>query len=93
MGQKQGFFGCIKKFGHFSKNIWVGIVKNGCDQSGHRTLKLNVFQELNELMEWTDILHANANSGKLKVISMIFGWAKSKMDMANIVHETLQGCK
>ena len=29
----------------------------------------------NELKEWTDFLHAGADSGKLKVISMIFGWA------------------
>ena len=27
----------------------------------------------NELMEQTDFLHAGANSGKLKVISMILG--------------------
>ena len=36
----------------------------------------------NELMEWTDILHAGANSEKLKVILIIFGWAWSEMDVA-----------
>ena len=45
------------------------MVKNGRGQSGHRNLKLTVSQK------WTDILHAGANSGKLKVISMIFRWA------------------
>ena len=30
-------------------------------------------------MEWTDFLHAGGNSGKLKVISVIFGWALSKI--------------
>ena len=30
-------------------------------------------------MEWTDILHAGTNSGKLKVISMIFGRVWSEM--------------
>ena len=29
-------------------------------------------------MERTDFLHAGANSGKLKVISMILGWAWSR---------------
>ena len=33
-------------------------------------------------MEWTGFLHAGANSGKWKVISLIFGWALSKMGMA-----------
>ena len=36
----------------------------------------------NELIEWTDFLHAGANSGKLKVITQIFGWAWPKMEMA-----------
>ena len=36
-------------------------------------LKLAVFQEWIEGI--TDFLHAGANSGKLKVISMVFGWA------------------
>ena len=32
----------------------------------------------NEQMEWTDFFHAFANSEKLKVVSMIFGWVLSK---------------
>ena len=27
------------------KNVWLGMVKNGCGQSGHGTLKLTVPQE------------------------------------------------
>ena len=55
-------------------NQWnqVGMVKNGFGQSGHRTLKLTVYLR-NEKMEWTDFLHAGANSGKLKVDPMILG--------------------
>ena len=49
----------------------MGIGKNGCDQSGHRTLKLTVSGIL-------FFLHAGTNSGRLKVGSMIFGWAWSK---------------
>ena len=47
------------------------MVKNECGQSS-MGLK-------NEWMEWTDFLHAGANSGKLKVISLIFDWVLSKM--------------
>ena len=32
---------------------------------------------MNEQMEWTDFLHADANSGK-QVISMILGWCDQK---------------
>ena len=50
------------------------MVKNGCGQSGQRAQK------------WTDgiksFLHAGINSGKLKVDSIIFVWAWSKMAMA-----------
>ena len=28
-----------------SKKLWVGMVRNGCGWSGHRTLKLTVSQE------------------------------------------------
>ena len=48
------------------------MVKNGCDQSGHGTLKLAVSSIL-------VFLHAGTNSGKLKVDSVMFGWAWSKM--------------
>ena len=54
----------------WSKNVWMGLARNGCSQSGHRTLKV---------MKWNDFLHGGANTGKQKVISMIFGWAWSKM--------------
>ena len=42
------------------------MVKNGCGQPGHGTLKLTASHE------WADFLHAARNSGKLKVILMIF---------------------
>ena len=56
------------------------MVKNGLDQSGQGTLKLTASQE------WTDginiFLGAGANSGNLKFISIIFGWIKSKLNVA-----------
>ena len=45
------------------------IVKNGCGQSGRGTQKCYFF-------------HARMNSGKLKVDSIIFGWALPKIAMA-----------
>ena len=41
------------------------MVKYGCGQSGNQTLKLAYLK--NELMEWTDFMHAGTISGKLKV--------------------------
>ena len=35
-------------------------------------------------------MNAATNSGKLKVGSMIFGWAWSKIAMVLLVHETLK---
>ena len=42
---------------------------------------LNWLYLKNELMEWTDFLYADANSRKLKVISIIFWWVWSNMGM------------
>ena len=55
--------------------------KTGCGHFGHGTLKLVVSQD------WIDVIncffiHSDANSGKLKVTSMISGWVWSKMDVA-----------
>ena len=55
------------------------MVKIGCGQSVHRTLKLAVSQECTR---WSkQIFNAGGNSGKLKVVSMSFGWAWSNMGM------------
>ena len=43
----------------------------------------------NRQMEWTGFLHAGANSGKLKVISMIFGSGMVKNCWDHLVQETL----
>ena len=48
----------------------VGVFRDGHGQPGHRTLNWLYFN--NELMEWTGYWHADANSEKLKVDSMIF---------------------
>ena len=42
------FQACRKKFGRIRswlKNFDVGMIKNRCHQSGHRTVKLDVFQK------------------------------------------------
>ena len=57
----------------------MGMVKNGCGQSGHGTLILTVIQKWTDGMNW--FLHAGANSGSLKVTSVILGL---------LVYETLK---
>ena len=53
------------------KMFWVGMVKNGCGQSGHRTLKLTVSQEWIDGLNW--FFACWCKFKKLKVISMILG--------------------
>ena len=48
----------------------MGMVKNGCEQSGRSTLKLIVSQEYTDGVR--RFFNANANSGKLKVVLLIF---------------------
>ena len=48
-------------------------------KNGYGDSKFDCMSVINEQMQQTDFLHVNANSGKLKVITMIFGWALSKM--------------
>ena len=47
--------------------LGVGMAKNWCGQSGQWRMYLK-----NELLEYADFLHDAANSGKLKVASIIF---------------------
>ena len=58
----------------------MGIVKIGCGQTVYRTVKLTVSQECTM---WSKQIFFNAGekTGKLKVTSMIFGWAWSNMGM------------
>ena len=49
------YFACWYRFTKtksWSKNFWVGMVKNGCEQSGHRILKLNVSQKWTDRINW-----------------------------------------
>ena len=50
----------------------VGMVKNGCGQSGDRTLSLNVSEEWTDGI--TDSLLADTDSQKLKANQKSFGW-------------------
>ena len=54
------------------KSLWVGLVVG----------LLNWLYLKNEPMELTNFFDAGANSRKLKVVSVIFGWAWSKMGLA-----------
>ena len=56
------------------KNYWVGVVRNDC---GRPDYKVDGWMN-----EWTElIVHADINSGKLKISLINFGWLWSKMGM------------
>ena len=61
----------------------VGMVENGCGQSGDGTVKLTISQEWTDGI--TDFLHVDTNSQKLKAYHKFFGWAWLKMGMASLV--------
>ena len=67
------------------------MVRNGCGQSGHRTLKLTASQEC--IDGGKNFFNAGANSGKPKVASQIFGWAWSKGGHDLLVHEIVKSAK
>ena len=56
------------------------MFKNRWAQSGHGTLKLTYLKT--EQMKQPDFLHASTNAGRLKVDSVIFECALSKMAVA-----------
>ena len=54
------------------------VVKNGCGQSGYRTLKLTISQECTDGV--SRFFKAGANSGKLKVASIMLGGRGQKWE-------------
>ena len=64
------------------------MVKNGCDQFGHGTLKLTLSR--NGVDEIADFLHASTNAGRLKVDSIIFIVCLVKDGSGFLVHESLR---
>ena len=70
------FFACYYRFTKnkiWSKNILLGMgQKKGVVSLITRLYKW--LRQKNKKMEWIDFLHADTNSGTLKVDSMIFGW-------------------
>ena len=66
-----------QRFGGYSQE-WVWLVWSW--EPGHGTLKLTVSQNWADGINW--FFHSGTNSGKLKVDSVIYGWALSKMAVA-----------
>ena len=66
------FFTCWYQKLRVDKKYWVGVVRKGCGHPGH---KVNGWMN-----GWTELIfHADANSGKLRITLIIFGWLWSKM--------------
>ena len=64
------------------KIFGVYIVKNGCGQSGDRTLKLTVSKKKTDGR--IDFLHVDTDSQKLKADQNVFECAWSKMGLASL---------
>ena len=58
----------FRKSENYFKNFWAVVVRTGHGLLGHGTPK---YVSQNELMNWADFLHADTNSGKLKVSLII----------------------
>ena len=74
MTTKSDFFSCwfkLMKIKSWLKNIGMGVVKNVCSHSGHRTLKLAPSQWKINGTNWFFIF--NTNSGKLKFTLILLG--------------------
>ena len=56
----------------WSTKVWLGMAGNRCDQSGHWTLKLTVYHEWINGMNW--FVPCQCSLGKLKLVPVIFGW-------------------
>ena len=63
---------------NWSKNIGVGMAKNGCCHSGLRTQN---WMYIKVLIEWTDFWYVDKNSEKSKVL----GWWWWEIGMAFLV--------
>ena len=75
------------QFKSWSKNLRVGMVRDGCGQPGYRTLKFTL-SKMNRWMNWFFICWCKFR--KVKSNSMIFGWMWSKNGCGHLVHETLK---
>ena len=64
------------------------MVKNGCEQSGHSTLKLIVSQECTDGVR--RFFNANANSGKLTVALLIFDLSMVRNSLEPLVYKTVK---
>ena len=59
----------------------MGMVTKGCGRSGDRTVKLTVFEQ----MEQADVFHVDTDSQKLKVEQKYLEWLWSRIGVASLV--------
>ena len=69
----------------------MGLVRNGCGQSGHRTLKLTVSQEWIDAMNW--FLACWCKFKKAKIYFNDFWVGLVKNGHGHLVHETLKSAE
>ena len=65
------------------ENFRLGMVKNGCGQSGKGTIKLTISEEWTD--EMADFLHVDTDLQKLNADQKFSGWAWPKMGVTCLV--------
>ena len=87
----QLFFACWYKFTwikSWSKHFWVNMVKISHGESGHRTLKLTVFQEWIDGMNWYFARWCKSRKAKSYFNDFCVGMVRN--GHGHLVHETLK---
>ena len=88
------FFACWYKFiyiKNWSKILWLGMLRNGCGQSGHRTIKLTVSQELFDRMNWFFACWCKLRKAKSYLTDFWVGLVKNGCDQ--LVCETVKSAE
>ena len=81
----------IQKTKIWSKSFWLGMVENGCGQSGHGTLKLTVSQEWIDGMNWFFACWCKFRKAKSNFNDF---WVDVvKIGCGHLVHETLKSAE
>ena len=80
-----------RKAESYLNNVWLGVVKKGCDYSGHRTRKLVLSQEgIDRINRFFCILSQIQESSKL--IQWFLGGSGQKSRWSHLGHETQINC-
>ena len=73
------------------KNVWIGMVRNGCDQSVHKTLKLARSQKWIDRMKWCFAGWCRSRKARSHFTDFWVGLVKNRCNQ--LVRETLKSAE